>query len=322
MKPDTEIITEAQPAALNPAQPVKTANKRLLFIFISAIIGLLMLGGGLAFLLMSMTVNQTDRFYQALEKSMSTKYLNQKYDVSSTSSLLSFSITADTYSDFSDVKAPKTKAHLVIDSNSKTVEDADFVITKNYTNYAKIKVLGDGQEYAKSNYKKDVWYSFSSKSQASFVDIFNMGGSVNQTFGEFLSGNYTEADRNALVKLYKDEKCFTFDSKTDVKERTIDGEKLYVYTVKMNGAAILKVNQEAAKRLGIAEPDRDQYKDGTVEISVRASDNRVVHVTMTENQLKMNVTISYPSSVDIVVPTDAKPLTGDTVINPTQQNVY
>lgn len=311
MKPESKSKLKTKPISPVNNKPTskkdpKDPNKKLLFMTLGAIVSLLAIGSIVVVVLSSIKVDLTNQFYGALEKSMSLSYVHQKYTTAGSNYGSNMHMVADSYTDFSNVKAPKTKAHMTVDFADINVLDVDYVATKNYADYVKINKLGDGKEVKTLQFDKNTWYAMKDASEASNVDMFQTAKTINQTFGQSISGNYTADDRNALLKMYKEKKGFVFDVKKDVKEVTVHGERAYVYSVKINAVAIKAINDEAAKRLGL-KTTLHEYKNQAMTIAISAKTGKFVQIIVKESGLTSTLDIDYPETLEITVPKETIP---------------
>lgn len=239
--------------------------------------------------------NYTQVFNAALENHLAVKYIQQDY----TFKRGSLSSTYKMKSDFSDPARPKTIGDLSITSQGEELA-SKIIATTDYSEYGLLITTPEQMKKMPRNQ----WIHANSIQEAASYDLMGMGGGVNTTFGEILVGNYTPADRKILLDLYKTHPVYSFTATKDVTALTVEGRKIYRYTVTFDKQACLAVNKEAARLLKIS---LDKAKPCTADIEsavldVDTESKHFIKAITKADAIQATLDFSYPAMVSIDIP--------------------
>ncbi|QQS20025.1 hypothetical protein IPL85_01010 [Candidatus Saccharibacteria bacterium] len=297
-----EAATTPMPAAIEPPTRLKTKYIMLVLLLI-----FLLVAGGI-FASKMLVVDPEAVFYETLENHMSTKYIGQRY----TTDVGYAVIVSDTKTDFSNPAEPKTVLHDTYKVDGKIIAEIESITTGTRAEYGKIMHVDSSErdESIQAMYKTlaGKWLKCNSEAEASLVDPYGFAGNVNQTQGEFLVGNYPAELRRELLTMYRETKVFTFDKKK-VKTERLGEISAFKYDIKINKDALSKVNRKAEEKLGL----KHTYNAGdmpTTEATVwiDKTSKKVVRVLSKALMQKTTVDITYPDTLKIVIPEEAKTL--------------
>lgn len=287
---------------------------------------LLVAGAVGAYVLFGM-VTPEERFERAISNHMQTKYIKQDYKVEAAATKVA--MTSASESDFSNPASPKTKASYSIsvgnagDSDmSDTVTFAGNIVIEDSSGfYARLTKMPpqtsrrDDREPAAGQ-----WYKIEKDDAISKLnfDFAGIGASVNTPLGEFIVGNYDKSFRGTLLDFIKENKVYTIKNS---QEEQLNGSTVTVYTLEANYVQLAELNKKVANNFKL-DFDASQYtvkaKDGPKEwlITVDNKSERIVKAhlerTVKNSQDKVlgkdtsDMTISYPSKVEITKPSDPK----------------
>jgi hypothetical protein len=129
--------------------------------------------------------------------------------------------------------------------------------------------------------------------------------------GQYIFGNFSASDRSNLLNFINANDIFKYNPKT-VTTTTLNGQKVYVYHVTFNTAALSRYNEKVAKLFNISPADLQTFlrqlnlaidKTNTLYIAVHS--HQLVQVQTNVGLEK--ITDSYSNYNDVTMPAVPKP---------------
>jgi hypothetical protein len=292
---------------LKPAPVTTPVPSKKPWLLAGLALGLMLLAAAGYVLRGNLSPNATDTFYQAVTNHMRTKYIRQRYTIDTGYSVT----TSDAQIDLSDPASPKTMQFSSYEVDGKKTMQIATVTTGNYAEYAKIGFsdLSGGTDAARNFYKPltNVWVRLTSAQEAAWFDPFSMSANVNQTQGELLVGNYPPKLRDELSKMYRESGVFEFD-KTKVVSDTVDGKNIWKYPVKVNETKLAAINKKAEEKLGLKHSYNEAAAVPSFTCWIDKKTQRVVKVIATTQEQEITIDLTYPTTLTVQPPKDAKTL--------------
>jgi hypothetical protein len=101
-------------------------------------------------------------------------------------------------------------------------------------------------------------------------------------FGDFLFGNFSDKDRRLLVDFALKNNVYQYDAR-HVPTQTIDGKKVYVYTLTYNQYRLQQLNQMVAQLVGVSDADMQAVldhlsQDTGAKVYVSSSTRRIISI--------------------------------------------
>ena len=256
------------------------------------------------------------KFYRALEDSLKVTYVEREYTATYQGPVYNSKLQADTKTDFTELTVPKSSVNYrfsrTTPEDGAATHEVDYVMPGKDTYMAIVRGKIDGSLV--SEITANQWYQMKFRATSMdtvdyYLDQLPQRQMFNTTQGLLPMGSFSPDQRLRLMDYIKTHNVYVMTKNKTQQSATS-------YTVTLNIDALNGLNKEVATMLGIKPIYiASRYLSGTSEFTILV-DDRSGRIKQTNYTIPSKDTFrfqgivdySYPTSVSIAVPSNAKSL--------------
>lgn len=291
-----------QPAATVPTavtEPKKSKKK----LIIAAVATVVVLAGGVV-------------AWQMLSKPSAEKVFNGAFQNSLNVDAYKLTMSADgmgaiVKGDVSDVKNPKYESTFKMEIEEGINEEFNF-----YGTYKNIFAKYPESSFVSLDIPSDDTKAFADKwtqirkdgklAENSELSFYEMGDPYELFPGDFIFGNFKDADKQQLMDAIKEKPLYSY-SKDAVKKEQLHGRDVFVYEVTANDENLLQYNNKVSKIVDQKFDDvegalHDSEDKSTFYIDIETK--RIVRVKGVQDGQKITIDVAYDNVKVMAQPTE------------------
>lgn len=291
------------PRIVSPVRPKK--NTRRIVLLAGLLLAVLIVAGVATWLMTQMSPEQ--RFYKALENSMSVKYVTRA--ITSVSDDSSKKLIVKVESDFSNISSPMTRiayeySQAASASTAAFSLGADILHITRDERYARIKHAP--VDFLGPSTKLNSWYKLP-YSGSMYLDPFKLDEAYGSSSAQVVYGNFTADKRQQALDLIRANKVYTIQ---EDKGGELEHKNAISYKVTVDRGGLNSLVQRLTASYGVGGEQVLRSKDDSYLFVVDTASNRITQISyIAASGGKNNSTVSntelltYPESVEIDKPT-------------------
>ncbi len=298
-----------------PEPKAPRSKKKMVAVVLSILILLGLAGGSVGY--WQWQQGEPERqFYATLDSMLQVNHVARVYTVSLNGDEL-MSGTAKT--DLSKPSQPRSHiSYETIYADDELTEKAqklkgEVVVSDSKDFYTRFDAIPDANDAGQVVLHQ--WYKASIGDNKFVSEVINPNEAINTTFGNVVTGNYDNEKRAQLMEYMKSQRPYRV---LERHNEDIDNRPTRAYIVEVDSQKLGKLNKEVAEMLGVAVPfpfnftSTNDPKKMKMTMWIDNNTGRLVKVieqykdTETQNVRVSTVNYSYPDSVTITLPEDAR----------------